>query len=561
MSYMSLRFALLVLCWSATSHTAQAAAPDPLDGGAWVQDVEVLAAQIPTRHADPFKWSPRERFLSETARIAGAMGGIDPRSRPIKVAELVATLRDGHSFVEGYFPVLGFVPDTYPFRLYAYADGIYVQAARQSYARYLGARVVGINGHMASEVLTRVARMFPTENAMSERAWAVYGMTAPDVLRAYDVLDATDRAVFELELDGRRINVDVSALAGPQPREQAGQVVDPAWRTANAAAPRPLRAMHPEKAYWYRFDPSTGTFFVQFNEVRDRGEQGVLAFFDEVVQQVERHSVERFVLDMRWNPGGETGMNSAIVRTLLSSATINRSGRFFVLIGRRTFSSAQLICTALDEYSNAIFVGEPSGIRTHFFANTRKNVVLPHSKLGIFLSTSWWQPTNARDLQPWQRPDVAVDELFDDYANGRDPALGEVLRYRPPVDLAAVFAGGLQSEASDWEQVIALYRQFKADTRSRYVDTEAMVNDLGYALREAKRAPLALRFFEFNVRDYPDSANAHDSLAEAYEAAGRLTDSRSHYAHAVELALAAGADAEPHRQGLSRMEAKLAERR
>jgi hypothetical protein len=38
-------------------------------------------------------------------------------------------------------------------------------------------------------------------------------------------------------------------------------------------------------------------------------------------------------------------------------------------------------------------------------------------------------------------------------------------------------------------------------------------------------------------------------------------DVRNQYARAVQLALAKGADAEPHRQGLATMEAKLAERR
>ena len=33
----------------------------------------------------------------------------------------------------------------------------------------------------------------------------------------------------------------------------------------------------------------------------------------------------------------------------------------------------------LEQYSYATFIGEPSGINTHFFANSRKNLVLPNS--------------------------------------------------------------------------------------------------------------------------------------------------------------------------------------
>ena len=230
--------------------------------------------------------------------------------------------------------------------------------------------------------------------------------------------------------------------------------------------------------------------------------------------------VSRFVLDLRWNPGGETGLVPPIAKTLLASPTVNREGKFFVLIGRRTFSAAQLLCTVLDQYSNATFLGEPSGIRTHFYANARKNVVLPNSHLGVFLSTNWWQLSNRKDTQPWQRPDVAVDERYSDYAQDRDPTLAEAMRYQPGLDVAALFADAMKSTATDWEAVIAEFRAFKHDPRYRYVDTEATVNGLGYALMEASQVPTALRFFEFNTVDYPASANTYDSLAEAQLAAG-----------------------------------------
>lgn len=527
-------------------------------GDPWVSDLKVLADELPKRHVDPFKWTPPERLKGEFARLEDEIGQVDVRSKPIKVAEFVASLRDGHSFVEGYFPILGFRPKTYPIRLYAFSDGIYIQATSREHARSLGMRVLSINGEPVERALVRVGRMFPAENAMSQKAWAVYGLTSPDVLRAYGLLDASGNARFVLERDGKRREQVFSGDGQAQPEESSGQIVDAGWVTAAAGSKPPLRSTHPELAYWHAFDPSDGTYFVQFNQIRDSGKQGVLAFFDEVVREVATRPVERFVLDLRWNPGGETGMNSDIVRSLLSSPVINRPGKFFVLIGRRTFSSAQLICTALDQYSNAIFVGEPSGIRTHFFANTRKSVVLPNSKLGVYLSTNWWQPTNSRELQPWQRPDVAIEESFADYAGGADPALEAAMRYRPGVQLKALFADALGSDAADWEVTIAQYRSFKGDKRNRYIDTESQVNDVAYALLESGPKEVALRLFEYNAGDYPESANAHDSLAEALEAAGRLRDALRHYQVAVELAVAQGATTvDAHRKGLERVRAKV----
>jgi dienelactone hydrolase len=53
---------------------------------------------------------------------------------------------------------------------------------------------------------------------------------------------------------------------------------------------------------------------------------------------------------------------------------------------------------------------------------------------------------------------------------------------------------------------------------------ENSINALGYALMNERNVPAAVKIFEHAVAVYPDSANAHDSLGDAYEAAGRVAD-------------------------------------
>ncbi|MBN8506144.1 MAG: hypothetical protein J0L58_16895 [Burkholderiales bacterium] len=395
----------------------------------WVADLRALTQQIPELHVNAFRWTSREQFQQAATRIGAEMALLDAQSQRVKLAELVARLGDGHSFVQGYFPLLGFVPKSFPLRLYFFADGLHVLAAARSHAQLLGARLERINGLPVALVFKRVSAMFPAENDMSAKAWTVYGMTAPAVLRAYGVMKASGPARFEFEQDGRLLDMDLAGSERDAPMEQFGQVLDPDWVLARPAHRPALRHRHPERAYWAAFEAPHGLLYAQFNDIRNRGSQGVLDFFAELARQAEAQPAERFVLDLRWNAGGETGMNGAIVKTLLASPVINRKDRFFVLIGRRTFSSAQLICTALEQYSQAIFVGETTGIRSHFFANTRRRLQLPHSQLNVFLSTNWWQPTNARDLQPGQDPQIAVAESFADHAQNRDPALEAVLAH------------------------------------------------------------------------------------------------------------------------------------
>ncbi len=64
---------------------------------------------------------------------------------------------------------------------------------------------------------------------------------------------------------------------------------------------------------------------------------------------------------------------------------------------------------------------------------------------------------------------------------------------------------------------------------------EALLNRTGYRHLQAGRLPQALAAFERGVALYPDSANAHDSLGEALEAAGRLPEALTRYERAVAL--------------------------
>lgn len=70
----------------------------------------------------------------------------------------------------------------------------------------------------------------------------------------------------------------------------------------------------------------------------------------------------------------------------------------------------------------------------------------------------------------------------------------------------------------------------------RVATSENEVNLLGYAYLQSGDVERAIRTFQRNVDDHPESWNVHDSLAEAYAAAGRTADSIAQYQKAMEMA-------------------------
>ncbi|WP_158623907.1 alpha/beta hydrolase [Corallococcus llansteffanensis] len=67
------------------------------------------------------------------------------------------------------------------------------------------------------------------------------------------------------------------------------------------------------------------------------------------------------------------------------------------------------------------------------------------------------------------------------------------------------------------------------------VPQENLLNSVGYQHLGAKRLPQSLAAFERNLALYPDSANAHDSLADALEAVGRIPEALASCERAIVL--------------------------
>ena len=90
-------------------------------------------------------------------------------------------------------------------------------------------------------------------------------------------------------------------------------------------------------------------------------------------------------------------------------------------------------------------------------------------------------------------------------------------------------------DAQGVDAAVALYQQSRTTAATRYDFSEQELNGLGYALLERRRPDDAIRIFELNVRQFPASANAFDSLGEAFYRSGRRVEAAKAYGHAVEL--------------------------
>jgi peptidylprolyl isomerase len=85
------------------------------------------------------------------------------------------------------------------------------------------------------------------------------------------------------------------------------------------------------------------------------------------------------------------------------------------------------------------------------------------------------------------------------------------------------------------EAAVAEYRSLKARGFADLYTSEGDVNSLGYRLLRRQRVPEAIEILKLNVEAFPNSANAYDSLGEAYFASGNTPQAIQNYEKSLSL--------------------------
>ncbi|WP_296615801.1 serine hydrolase [Sphingomonas sp.] len=123
--------------------------------------------------------------------------------------------------------------------------------------------------------------------------------------------------------------------------------------------------------------------------------------------------------------------------------------------------------------------------------------------------------------------------------------------YAPDLPLAGVPALRIALEEQGYDHAATAAATIKARNPD-LVWPESELNDWGYRLLSTGRARDAVPLFAFIAHEYPNSANAHDSLAQAYHVVGDAAASLREYRRVLEL--------DPSNESAKRHVAELAEK-
>ncbi|HEY8196161.1 MAG TPA: tetratricopeptide repeat protein [Gemmatimonadales bacterium] len=515
---------------------AGAATLDRAEVVAWREDLRHMAAEMAKRHKNLYHTVSRARFDSAVTSLDRRIPSLARHQVIVELARIVGLVGDGHTNVAPTRdPKIGF--RTLPVRLYLFKDGLFVRAARRAQASLAGARVVQIGRASPEQAYAKVRELVGRDNEMDARFFAPFLLAMPEVLHALGIIDDMERVPMVIERGGHRSRVILSpsGLAPMMPPDtDLSWWPDSGWVDMRDSAPNPTPLwLRRDPAVHFRVEyiPERRLAYVQYNKVGDMEGESIADFSRRLLSLLDTAGLDRLVLDLRLNRGGNGTLNAPLLLSLIKARKLDGPGKLFAIIGRSTFSAAQFMVNDLERYTDAVFVGEPSGGKPNSYGDSRK-ITLPHSGITVRVSIYWWQE-EPWDTRQWKAPDLAAELTSANYRANMDPALKAAVEYRAEPPIADRMGEALSSGSIP--EAVRRYREYMADPRHAYADEEASLNTLGYRLLSDGRHEEAIAVLELNAAAHPESANVYDSLGEAYEKAGRPDAAARNYKKVLRL--------------------------
>jgi tetratricopeptide (TPR) repeat protein len=503
----------------------------------WQADLRHLQQTVHARYGNLFHTISANQWNKSVDSFYAAIPGLGNHQVLAGFVQLVASFHIGHTQMNTWGlhtgGSLGMSLHRYPFLLYQFSNGLYVLKTEKGYADALGGRVTKIGKLKTDAALAAIRPLVSYENEQGFLSIAPFFLATPEFLHTQGIAEKANEVPLSFIKNGQEATVVFKVNDKTVNHSMTGLELPEGWVGAgNQKGNEPLWQKEPAAFRYMQYLPDSKTLYVRHSVTLNDGDKTIAAFFANMADYIERNDVQRLVLDVRMNGGGNNYLNKPIITSIVQSKKINQKGRFYCIIGRRTFSAAQNLVNELEKYTEVIFAGEPTSENVNFFGDT-KTEILPNSKLQVNLSWLWWQNLDPRDKRKATSPFLAADMAFEDYANGKDPVLDVISSYtsQEPVEemlKSLVVAGNLTEAVKKAKEYIdnPVHRYFRNEL-------ETKINEYGYTLFGQKKYELAKEILYMNVQLYPESANAYDSYAESLMHLGKKEEAIKYYEMAI----------------------------
>ena len=382
----------------------------------WLEDISYLSLELPKRHKSLFFKKSKVEFFNELAAVKTSINTLSNYEIKLQIAKIIASIGDAHTSVPFQINLL------LPLEFYWFSDGIYVIAAPLEYKDILYCKIKKVNELPIEEVITTLSSIISYENEPYLKSQLPKYFPAIELLYDLEIVNDIDSLELTFEDGNKDIRtLEIESLPLMESRKKLKLLNNNVVDNVNLA----LYRRYSDKNYWFQYLDISKTLFFKYNVCRNMLPKDVFTFCSELIEFIKHHDVEKLVIDLRNNFGGNSSLLDPFIEAIKHCNKVNKKGSIFVIIGRETFSSALLNALSLKTNTSAIFIGEPTGGKPNCYGEVQR-FTLKNSKLIVCYSTEYYK-TIEDDAILSLMPDVSIVLTIQNYINNEDPSFEYII--------------------------------------------------------------------------------------------------------------------------------------
>lgn len=519
----------------------------------WLEDLHFAAKTLIDKHPDIYYRKSKDKFklIVAEAEKKIKLSRTDEECFAA-IRQVVASIQDGHTRL-GANNLPGY-RNIFPVRMYAFSDGIFITGIAEKYAEHIGAKVIKIGQLSAEEAMNRAGTLAFADNEFSKKNQAPMIVINCKYAFGLGITKSLERLSLVVENSKNMCDeILLSAVNPPGANNMLnGLDIGPggipfasAFSSTKKEGPFYLKHLDGIHNYWFEHDQNHKALYMQFNLIVHQEDENFDTFYKRMFDYMDRNakSIDTFILDLRFNSGGNGLMVIPFMNEIIKRDKINRLGHLYILIGRRSFSAAVLLVAEMMLHTNALLVGEPAGAAQNMFSDIVNRGTLPNSGAILFISSEYFNiawPANKNYILP---PHFPAPFSSADFFSGKDPALEAIFAKRAKAVEMVLDENGPEAALNffyeikhDWNAHTdeLSITPFTYPISAKY-NGAGKVNNLGYNLMNQNKMEEARAAFELNTALFPHSSNAWASYADYFVKIGEYATAKKLYKKSLEL--------------------------